>query len=151
MPIRTTVSRIAQRGAVTVPPENAKALDNLVPSDDDLNEQERQEALANSAADQEDHEEQAETAVDTALPRGHAELPARTRRPRGPNKPKDAVKIALQATPAVGETDSAPQLRAKIKETENLIREARERHTTEMKALKTTYAELHSALFDHVK
>jgi hypothetical protein len=139
MALRSHVSRIAARGTAA-PEENPSALDNLRP------EIPAEEPEVEAA-------EGPEVMREIPVGRGRvaapaAEAPVKAKRQ---GRPPGSGKKALQATPALTGTESVPELRAKIKEVEQQIKDSRTRHDEEMKTLKSVYADLHARMFDHVK
>lgn len=161
MALRTTVSRIAARGTVITPPAETGATEEterpeVSAGEDttrDIPSRNNRYAGASRPSAQEEQSSGGESASDPSISndRPVTEAPV-TRRGRPPAVERArASKKALQAVPIATGMESAPELRSKIKEVETLIKEARVRHETEMRALKTAYADLHAKMFDHVK
>lgn len=160
MALRTTVSRIAARGTVITPPAETGAAEETEQPEVSAAETNtsalsgrNRYAGASRPAAQEEQSPATESASDPSISndRPVTEAPV-TRRGRPPAVERArASKKALQAVPIATGMESAPELRSKIKEVETLIKEARVRHETEMRALKTAYADLHAKMFDHVK
>lgn len=146
--LRTTVSRIAARGAAEPASENASALDNLRP---ETPEPEETEATEDSAQGEllprgGVEEPAARRVVTREVPvtAGHAHLELPVKKARKAHAPKETPQKTTDAL-------SGPALRSELKDLEAKIKDTRLRHNTELDALRRRHSELTNRLFDLIR